>query len=237
MDGRAPITRSFEPGSHITPAMEDYLKAIHRLATEHDVVTNQLVMDEIGVSGASVSNMLRKLHDLKLIIHERYRGVTLTPDGESVALEVIRHHRLLELFLARALGMDIDLVHAEADRLEHHVSEELESRIEAALGYPTVDPHGHPIPSRQGEMDRPRGISLVHCMPGDEGVIGSIDDRDAHVVKALLDAGLEPGAAVSIERIGRGDRELRVNGATVTIENDLAQHAMLIPSPAPLDEA
>src|SRR5690606_18601919 len=123
----------------ITPAMEDYLKAIYRLQVNGGPVTNQQLADELGFSGGSITNMQKRLHDLNLLVMEPYKGVRLTKTGTAVALEVIRHHRLLELFLAKTLGMDLHAVDDEADRLEHHVSENMEALIAAALGFPEFD--------------------------------------------------------------------------------------------------
>ena len=137
---------------HVTlPAMlsesiQDYLKSVYKLQDAEGRVTIGALARDQGVSPASASAMVKKLAALDLLTHERYRGAHLTPAGERVALEVIRHHRLLELYLAETLGVHIDDVHAEADRLEHVISEELEARIDRALGYPTHDPHGDPIP-------------------------------------------------------------------------------------------
>ena len=130
----------------VSEAAQDYLKAIWKLQARGDVTTNALAA-ELGVSPASATAMLKKLDKLGLVEHERYHGATLTPAGERIALEVVRHHRLLELYLMEALGLSWDEVHTEAERLEHHLSEELEARIDAALGYPTRDPHGDPIPT------------------------------------------------------------------------------------------
>jgi DtxR family transcriptional regulator, Mn-dependent transcriptional regulator len=130
----------------LSEAIQDYLKGIYKLQASGGRATVTALAQDQGVSPASASAMLKKLAVLELLEHEPYRGARLTPAGEKVALEVIRHHRLLELYLARTLGLDVDDVHAEADRLEHVISEELESRIDQALGYPTHDPHGDPIP-------------------------------------------------------------------------------------------
>jgi DtxR family Mn-dependent transcriptional regulator len=131
----------------LSEAIQDYLKGIYKLqAAEPGRVTITAVARAQGVSAASASAMVKKLAALALLEHEPYRGARLTEAGERVALEVIRHHRLLELYLARTLGLHVDAVHDEADRLEHVISEELEERIDRALGYPTHDPHGDPIP-------------------------------------------------------------------------------------------
>ncbi len=135
---------------HNTPlsgAIQDYLKGIYKLQEAEGRATITALARDQGVSPASASAMVKKLAALELVEHEPYRGASLTPAGERVALEVIRHHRLLELYLAETLGVHVDDVHAEADRLEHVISEELEDRIDRALGFPTHDPHGDPIPT------------------------------------------------------------------------------------------
>jgi DtxR family Mn-dependent transcriptional regulator len=130
----------------LSEAIQDYLKGIYKLQATGDRVTITAVARDQGVSAASASAMVKKLAALELLEHEPYRGARLTDAGERVAVEVIRHHRLIELYLAETLGLDVDDVHDEADRLEHVISEELESRIDRALGFPTHDPHGDPIP-------------------------------------------------------------------------------------------
>ena len=140
----------------LSETIQDYLKGIYKLqATGGRATVTALARDQ-GVSAASASAMVKKLAVLDLLEHEPYRGARLTPAGEKVALEVIRHHRLLELYLAETLGLHIDDVHAEADRLEHVISEELEERIDRALGYPTHDPHGDPIPDANLEWPAER---------------------------------------------------------------------------------
>jgi DtxR family Mn-dependent transcriptional regulator len=130
----------------LSESIQDYLKSIYKLQSEHGHVTIGALAKDQGVSPASASAMVKKLDALQLLEHEPYRGAHLTDAGERVALEVIRHHRLLELYLAETLGLSVDDVHDEADRLEHVISEELEARIDKALGFPTHDPHGDPIP-------------------------------------------------------------------------------------------
>ena len=130
----------------LSESIQHYLREIYKLREDEGKVTVTALARRLNVSDPSASAMVKKLAALSLARHERYRGVELTPAGERVAVEVIRHHRLLELYLAETLGLDIDDVHDEADRLEHALSEELEQRIDKALGYPTHDPHGDPIP-------------------------------------------------------------------------------------------
>src|SRR5437763_7060811 len=136
------------PRPALTDAIQDYLREIYKLDAEGKRVSVTALAQRLGVSAASVSAMVKKLSALGLADHEPYHGVMLTSAGEKVALEIIRHHRLLELYLAETLGLHVDDVHDEAERLEHAISEELESKIDRALGYPTHDPHGDPIPDR-----------------------------------------------------------------------------------------
>jgi DtxR family Mn-dependent transcriptional regulator len=138
----------------LSEAIQDYLKTVYKLQATEGRVTIGAVAKDQRVSPASASAMVKKLAALDLLEHEPYRGARLTPSGERVALEVIRHHRLIELYLAETLGLHVDDVHDEADRLEHVISEELESRIDRALGYPTHDPHGDPIPDANLEWPR-----------------------------------------------------------------------------------
>ena len=138
----------------LSDAIQHYLREVYKLGQSGERVSTTALAREMGVSPASVSAMVKKLAALELVSHAPYRGVSLTPAGERVALEVIRHHRLLELYLARTLGLHVDDVHDEADRLEHVISEELEARIDSALGYPTHDPHGDPIPNADLEWPK-----------------------------------------------------------------------------------
>jgi DtxR family transcriptional regulator, Mn-dependent transcriptional regulator len=138
----------------LSDAIQDYLREIYKLGETGDRVSTTALARGMGVSPASASAMVKKLAALELVEHAPYRGVRLTPAGEKVAVEVIRHHRLLELYLADTLGLHVDAVHEEADRLEHVLSEELEAKIDSALGYPTHDPHGDPIPNAKLEWPK-----------------------------------------------------------------------------------
>jgi DtxR family Mn-dependent transcriptional regulator len=177
-----------------SPAVEDYCKAIFTLESraEEPVSTNPLA-ERLGITPGSVSAMLKRLGELGLIEHHPYRGVRLTPDGRKVALEVIRHHRLLELFLSEALEMPWDRVHAEAEVLEHVISEELEQLIAAKLGDPTLDPHGDPIPSAELELNEPETVPLERLTEGDGGVFVRVSDADPEMLRYLSDRGISPG--------------------------------------------
>jgi DtxR family Mn-dependent transcriptional regulator len=183
----------------ISPAMEDYLKAVHQLGEDcEEAVSTQALADRLRVSTASVTGMVKRLHELRLLEHEPYRGVRLTTRGSAVALEVLRHHRLLELYLVEHLGMSWDEVHAEADRLEHHISEGLEDRIAAKLGQPLRDPHGDPIPARDGSMVDVPTRPLAALAPGEGGVVARVSDRAPRFLQYLAERGLRPGAQVSV---------------------------------------
>jgi DtxR family transcriptional regulator, Mn-dependent transcriptional regulator len=178
----------------ISAAVEDYAKTIYALQVETDgPVTNNALAERLGVSAASASNMVKKLVGLGLVEHVRYRGVELTPAGRRVALEVLRHHRLLELYLAESLGVPWDRVHDEAEVLEHHISEELEELIAKALGNPTHDPHGDPIPTRELEMIEEPACTLDSLEPGAHGRFTRISDHDPEMLRYLADRGIAPG--------------------------------------------
>jgi DtxR family transcriptional regulator, Mn-dependent transcriptional regulator len=208
----------------VTHAMEDYLKAIYRLQETAAQVTTQRLAEELGVTGPSVTNMIKRLHDLRLLRHSRYHGVELTDAGIKIALEVLRHHRLLELYLAETLGMPWDQVHAEAERLEHHLSDQVEERMDSALGHPTHDPHGDPIPSREGTIDSVSGVLLIDLEPGRQGIVTRVSDRDPEQLRYLGGLGLYPGATVSVlERLPfDGPIRIAVNDAEHVIGRPLA---------------
>ena len=196
--------------ARVTPAMEDYLKAVYRLRDGSGQATTQRLADELGVSGPSVTNMVKRLHELGLLRHAPYQGMALTEAGERVALEVVRHHRLLERYLVEALGYGWDAVHAEAERLEHHVSEELEARIDSALGHPTVDPHGDPIPSQSGDLSTVADRSLLDLPPGERAAVSRVPDRDPALLRHLGDLGLVPGAEVAVLEVLPFDGPVRI---------------------------
>lgn len=204
-----------EARPRITQAMEDYLKGIYRLRQPTGEVSTQDLAEELGISGPSVTNMVKRLHELRLVEHAPYHGVRLTRAGERIALEVIRHHRLLELYLAESLGFGWDQVHEEAERLEHHVSDELEARMERALGYPTRDPHGDPIPDRDGAMAETSSVSLLAMEPGQRATVVRVSDRDPSRLRFLGGMGLRPGAAVELleRQPFDGPLRVRVDGA------------------------
>jgi len=182
----------------LTAAVQDYVKAIYTLDSGEGPVTTTALAERLDVRPASVSGMLPKLMELGLVEHEPYHGVRLTQRGTRVALEVVRHHRLLELFLVESLGMTWDEVHAEAEVLEHVLSEELEELIAAKLGDPTHDPHGDPIPSRELTIEEAVTASLESLQPGDHGTFARISDSDPDMLRYLADRGIAPGDELEV---------------------------------------
>jgi DtxR family transcriptional regulator, Mn-dependent transcriptional regulator len=175
-------------------AVENYAKAIYALQRRGDTtVTTNALAERLGVTPASASGMVKKLDQLGLVRHEPYRGVELTPDGERVALEVLRHHRLLELYLAERLDMPWDRVHDEAEVLEHVISEELEALIAAKLGDPTHDPHGDPIPTAELTIDEGATMTMDSLDVGARGLFVRISDSDPEMLRYLGDRGIAPG--------------------------------------------
>lgn len=183
--------------------MEDYLKAIYRLQRDTDSqVSTSAIAEHLDVSPPTVTSMLSKLDDRGLVIYEKYQGVELTPEGETVALEVIRHHRLLEAYLAEHLDYDWSEVHHEADTLEHHISEEFEQRIAAALDDPKVDPHGDPIPSEDLEpISEASSSHLGEFTTGNTVVVTRVRDRNAEDLQYLAKVGITPGTLLEITDI------------------------------------
>jgi DtxR family transcriptional regulator, Mn-dependent transcriptional regulator len=185
--------------TEFSPAVEDYAKAIYALQDRGDgTVTTTALAERLGVTPASASGMVRKLDEQGLVSYARYRGVRLTPSGTRVALEVLRHHRLLELYLAETLDVPWDRVHDEAEVLEHVLSEELEALIAAKLGNPTRDPHGDPIPSADLVIDEQRTETLAAAEPGTSGIFVRISDSDPEMLRYLAERGIAPGDGFEI---------------------------------------
>lgn len=180
-------------------AIEDYLKTIYMLESEDSPVSTSRIAAAREVKPGSATSMIQRLHKLNLVNYVKHYGVTLTDAGQEIALEVIRHHRLVELYLIEALGFSWDEVHEQADLLEHVISEKLEERIAAALNYPEFDPHGDPIPSREGEMSTIRTNRLTAVPPGTDVVFSRVlDDADSKLLRYLGSLGLVPGVRLRI---------------------------------------
>lgn len=203
----------------ISQAAQDYLKAIYKLLNGRnavDSVNTSMVAEKMDVAAASATNMVKKLAEMKLVNHTPYQGVVLTPTGEKIALEVIRHHRLLELYLTEILGYDLDKVDAEADRLEHVISEEFEDKIDKALGFPTVDPHGAPIPGKDGSMAQGNYLPLSEVEPGNTVCVRRVSDQSAEMLRYMGTLGLKPNAKVEVRARApfNGPLEIAVDGGS-----------------------
>ena len=214
---------------------ENYAKAIYQLeAGGEGPVATGAVAERVGVTPASASAMLKRLADEGLVEHAPYRGVSLTPAGEQLALEMIRHHRLIELFLAEVLGMPWDRVHEEAEVLEHHISEELEELIAAKLGQPARDPHGDPIPNRELDIEADHTVSLSELEIGADAVFERVSDRDPEMLRYLDSRGIRPGAGIRVtaREPFEGPISVRVGHTEHALGTPVARR-MRVTTPAP----
>ncbi|MCL4805782.1 MAG: metal-dependent transcriptional regulator [Anaerolineae bacterium] len=207
-------------------AIEDYVKTIYSLALEESPVSTSRIAVARSVKPASATSMIQRLAKLELVNYEKHYGVTLTESGEKLALEVIRHHRLLELYLMEALGFQWDEVHEQADILEHVISEKLEERIAAALNYPIFDPHGDPIPNVDGTMAVVSTTALSDLAVGEEARVSRIpDDSNSELLRYLAGLGTVPGAAVRVVEVAPflGPLTIDVGGERKIIGRNLAE--------------
>jgi DtxR family Mn-dependent transcriptional regulator len=209
----------------LSDAVQDYLREIYKLRNEAGRVKTSTLAQRMGVAPPSATAMVKRLAKLGLVEHELYRGVRLTAAGERVALEVIRHHRLLELYLAEAFELGLDAVHAEADRLEHALSETLERHIDEALGSPMHDPHGDPIPDVKLRIVQASSIRLSELTAGTQGNVVRVPDDDVELLRYLESVGLVPGARVELVRAEplRGPITVRANDLQTAITRELAE--------------
>lgn len=222
----------------LSESMQDYLKTIYQISQGASRVTTNALADMLGVTAASVTGMLKKLADMKLVEYEPYQGVVLTVAGQKLALEVLRHHRLTELYLTEAMGYSWDRVHDEAERLEHAISEEFADKMSALLGDPQRDPHGSPIPSKEGVMATTSQLTLNRISEGHRVTVERVTDESPEMLRALAALGLVPGAIVTLDGYNMQDNTLRIivnasdaNDAasrTETVEADLARHVFVI---------
>jgi DtxR family transcriptional regulator, Mn-dependent transcriptional regulator len=213
-------------------AVQDYLKAIYKLSLAEARCTPTLLAERLGVSGAAVTKMVKRLGELNLVRYERSQELSLTPAGEKIALEMIRHHRLLETYLKEALGYTWDQVDGEAEKLEHVISEEFEERIDQLLGFPTHDPHGDPIPTKDGRVDHVRHGTLGDLEPGQRGVIRRVTDRDPEMLRYLGRLGLYPETPVEMlekEPYG-GSLRVLVSGTERSVGRKLAENVFVSPA-------
>ncbi len=212
--------------------MEDYLKTIYRLTTENNTVSTSSFEKQIKCSAESITNMLQKLSNLKLVNYERYQGVTLTEAGDKIALETIRHHRLIELYLTEILGYSWDKVHDEAEELEHVISEEFEERIDKALGYPTLDPHGDPIPTKEGEIGHQSFHSLWDTKAGENVQVAHVSDGSPEVLRYLGSIGIFPKVKLYIMQKGspEGPVRIKIENIQHLLGEELARQIFVLPT-------
>lgn len=205
----------------ITGVMQDYLKAIYKLQQGREAVSTSEIAERLDVSAASATNMVKRLARLRLVAYARYHGFTLTPAGQRIALEIIRHHRLIELYLAQQLGVPLESVHSEAERMEHVLSEEVEARMARALGNPVHDPHGDPIPATDGTMRDVRYPKLETLAPGSQAVIAHVSDRSPALLRRLAHLGVLPGAELKMLARQRNGCEVEIDGRRLTLSHTL----------------
>lgn len=216
--------------TRITPAIEDYLKAIYALQANQAEVSTSLIGEQLGgIKPGSVTGMLKKLAEMHLVTYMPYQGVRLTPGGERIALEVLRHHRLIELFLVEALGYSWDEVHSEAERLEHHISERMEARIAERLGHPLTDPHGDPIPSPDLVLPGEHYASLATWPVQQPGRIVRVTNQNGDHLRYLAELGLRLGAHVTVVTRAPFDGPLmvQVGAHTHAVDQRLARTILL----------
>ncbi|MBD0347613.1 MAG: metal-dependent transcriptional regulator [Thermoleophilia bacterium] len=211
--------------ARLSIATEDYLKAVWALSA-HGRVTTTALASELGVSAASATAMLKKLARLGLVDHAPYHGVALTAAGERVAVEVVRHHRLIESFLVEALGVPWDEVHEEAEHWEHVLSEQLERRMDEALGHPTTDPHGAPIPAQDGEVAERASVRLAELEAGQRAIVAEVSDDDPELLRYLGGFGLYPGTEIEVVDAApfEGPLTFRAAGGSHAVGREAARH-------------
>jgi DtxR family Mn-dependent transcriptional regulator len=219
------MVEQIERRSTFTRSQQDYLKALYQLHGDQRPVPTRELAQRLGISSPSVSEMVTRLSSQGLVEHDRYRGQQLTREGRKVALELVRHHRLLEMFLVQVLGYSWDEVHDEAERLEHVISERMEQRIFELLGRPELDPHGHAIPTLTGKVrplsDRP----LSECRAGEKVVLQGVSDEDPSRLRELERRGLVPGARIEVVAASKFESPItvRINGRRASVPLGLAR--------------
>jgi len=219
------VIEDIERRSTFTRAQEDYLKSLYQLGGDQRPVPTRELAQRLGISSPSVSEMVSRLSAQGLVEHDKYRGQQLTREGRKVALELVRHHRLLEMFLVEILGYSWDEVHEEAERLEHVISERMEQRIFELLGRPELDPHGHAIPTLAGRVRAVSTRALSECHAGERLVVQGVSDDDPRKLRELDRLGLRPGTRIDMvaESEFDGPLEIRHRGRRETLALGLAR--------------
>jgi DtxR family Mn-dependent transcriptional regulator len=219
------VVEQLERRSIFTRAQQDYLKALYLLSRDERPVPTRELAQRLGISSPSVSEMVTRLSAQGLVEHDRYRGQQLTREGRRVALELVRHHRLLEMFLVQVLGYSLDEVHDEAERLEHVISERMEQRIFELLGRPELDPHGHAIPTLNGKVRPVSHRPLSESRAGERVIVQGVSDDDAGKLRELERRGLTPGTRIAVVAGSEfeGPIEVRIKGRRETVPLGLAR--------------
>jgi DtxR family Mn-dependent transcriptional regulator len=223
------VTDQHLPDEGYSKANEDFLKAVYLLQQDQDRVQTSLLADALGISAPSTTEMAKKLAKANLVIHEPYHGIRLTIAGERVALEIVRNHRLLELFLVQTLGYSWDEVHEEAEQLEHAVSDRLMQRIAEFLGNPRYDPHGDPIPGPEGDIHDRELTPLSEWSIGEKGMVARLRDQSSDMLRYLEEKGLIIAAQVEVIKTDPfdGPLTLLVDGAEQVIGVHVAQYVLV----------
>jgi DtxR family transcriptional regulator, Mn-dependent transcriptional regulator len=214
----------------LTAPTEDYLKAIYELERSGDAAGTNEIAAQLGIAAASVSGMMRRLAEQGLIAHEPYRGVRLTEAGRRAALRTLRRHRIIEAYLTHALGYPWDQVHDEAERLEHAASDNLIDRMAAAIGEPARDPHGAPIPTREGAVDEPTLTSIDELAVGARARVRRVSDHDGERLRYLAELGVTPGTTIEVLERAPFDGPITVeleNGVTRSVGRSLARQVLV----------
>jgi DtxR family Mn-dependent transcriptional regulator len=217
----------------LTAPVEDYLKAIYAIGRGTGAAATTDIAQRLALAPASVSGMVRRLAEQGLLAYERYHGVKLTESGRRAALRTLRRHRVIEAYLSRALGYPWDRVHDEAERLEHAASDELVDRMAATIGEPEVDPHGAPIPTRDGSVDETEYTSLADLSVGIAGVVVRVADEDPKMLRYLAELAIVPGKKVSVKARAPfdGPITLAIGRHELSIGPALAAHVLISPAP------
>lgn len=217
----------------LSQAVEDYLKAIYKLETEGEGASTTRIAEAMDVSSASATNMVKRLAKMGLVNYQSYKGASLSASGRKIALEIIRHHRLLELYLLEVMGYSWDEVHDEAEKLEHHISEQFEDKIAELLDHPTHDPHGDPIPSKDGIMPVTEDAPLNKAGEGGEYIVTRVKDQDPEVLRYLEKIGLLPGVKVTIREKApfEGPITLLIEDTEQTVGHNMGEQIYLAEMP------
>lgn len=219
----------------LSQAVEDYLKTIYKLETKEKNATTTRIADLMDVSSASATNMIKRLAKMGLVEYQSYKGANLTASGKKIALEIIRHHRLLELYLLEVMGYSWDEVHEEAEKLEHHISEQFEDKIAELLDNPTHDPHGDPIPTKDGIMPEMEDEALVNAVEGNQYLVSRVTNQDPELLRYLEKIGVLPGVKLKIKEIGpfKGPITIDVEESEQVLGHEVAEHIYIAGLPQP----